>query len=84
MASYSASEWHISRSFSNEVFSLHKISIPQVFHYGFLQQMWPNPQFPADLVTFTEEILHGTIIRAGITCKKILLSKSIEFGIPLK
>ena len=20
--------------------------------------MWPNPQFPADLVTFTEEILH--------------------------
>ena len=21
--------------------------------------MWPNPQFPADLVTFTEEILDG-------------------------
>ena len=21
--------------------------------------MWPNPQFPADLVTFTEEILKG-------------------------
>ena len=21
--------------------------------------MWPNPQFPADLVTFTEEILNG-------------------------
>ena len=20
--------------------------------------MWPNPQFPADLVTFTEEILN--------------------------
>ena len=20
--------------------------------------MWPNPQFPTDLVTFTEEILH--------------------------
>ena len=27
---------------------------------------------------------HGTIIREGITCKKILLLKSIEFGIPLK
>ena len=21
--------------------------------------MWPNPQFPADLVTFTEEIING-------------------------
>ena len=21
--------------------------------------MWPNPQFPADLVTFTEEILNN-------------------------
>ena len=21
--------------------------------------MWPSPQFPADLVTFTEEILNG-------------------------
>ena len=23
--------------------------------------MWPNPLFPADLVTFTEEILHGKL-----------------------
>ena len=23
--------------------------------------MWPNPQFPADLVTFTEEILNGRL-----------------------
>ena len=23
--------------------------------------MWPNPQFPADLVTFTEEILNGEL-----------------------
>ena len=23
--------------------------------------MWTNPQFPADLVTFTEEILNGKI-----------------------
>ena len=27
---------------------------------------------------------HGTIKRTGITCKRILLKKSIEFGIPLK
>ena len=27
---------------------------------------------------------HGSIMRAGITCKKILLWKSIEIGIPLK
>ena len=25
---------------------------------------------------------HDTIIRAGMTCKKILLKKSLEFGIP--
>ena len=24
--------------------------------------MWPNPQFPADLVTFTGEILNGNFI----------------------
>ena len=23
--------------------------------------MWPNPQFPEDLVTFTEEILNGKL-----------------------
>ena len=23
--------------------------------------MWPNPQFPADLSTFTEEILNGKL-----------------------
>ena len=28
------------------------------FHWGFLQKIWPNPQFSADLVTFTEEILN--------------------------
>ena len=27
---------------------------------------------------------HGTFIRTGITCQKILLQKSIEFDIPLK
>ena len=23
--------------------------------------MWPNPQFPAALITFTEEVLHGKL-----------------------
>ena len=23
--------------------------------------MWPNPQFPADLITFTDEILNGKL-----------------------
>ena len=30
----------------------------EVLHQGFIQQMWPNPQFHADLVTFTEEIVN--------------------------
>ena len=34
--------------------SLHK----KCFPLGFYQQMWPNPQLPADLVTVTEEILN--------------------------
>ena len=29
--------------------------------------MWPNPQFPADLVTFTEEILNGDFIFCAVT-----------------
>ena len=33
----------------------------EVFHYGFLQSMWPNPQETADLVTFTEEIRNGKL-----------------------
>ena len=27
----------------------------------FFSKFWPNPQFPADLVTFTEEILNGKL-----------------------
>ena len=34
----------------------------EVFHYGFPQKMWPNPQFSADLVTFTEAILNWNFI----------------------
>ena len=33
----------------------------EVFHYGFLQEMWPNPQETADLVTFSEEIRNGEL-----------------------
>ena len=39
--------------------SLHKKN--EVFHKRFLQQMWPNPQETADLVTFTEEFLNGKL-----------------------
>ena len=34
--------------------------------------MWPNPQFHADLVTFTEEILNG---------KPIFLCGEISYGL---
>ena len=33
----------------------------EVFYYGFLQSVWPSPQFPEDLITFTEEILNGKL-----------------------
>ena len=29
--------------------------------------MWPNPQFPADLVVFTEEILNGNFIFCAVS-----------------
>ena len=32
-----------------------------ISHYGFLQKMWPNLQFPEDLVKFTEEILNRKV-----------------------
>ena len=33
----------------------------QVFHYGFLQQIWLNLQKTADLITFTEEIRNAKL-----------------------
>ena len=35
--------------------------------------MWPNPQFPADLVTFNEEILNGELhsLRSVKKCFKL-------------
>ena len=41
--------------------SEHALYKKSSFHSEFLQQMWSNQQFPADLVTFTEEILHGKL-----------------------
>ena len=38
--------------------------------------MWPNPQFPADLVTFTEEILNGKL--------NFLCSGTFEIGVSNK
>ena len=35
-------------------------------------------------LTYDVQINHGTIIRTGITCKKIPLQNSIEFGMALK
>lgn len=31
----------------------------EVFYWGFLPYMWPNPRFPADLVTLAAKILNG-------------------------
>ena len=44
----------------------------EIFHLGFLQLMWPNPQETADLVTFTEEILYEKL--------HFLCSECIEKG----
>ena len=35
--------------------------------------MWPNVQFPADLVTFTEEILNGELHLLWSACSWITL-----------
>ena len=50
--------------------------------------MWPNPHFPADLVTFTEEILNGKL-RFFVQCnvdmvvKILIYVTKILFGILL-
>ena len=40
----------------------------EVFQWGFLQEMWPNPQKTADLVTFTKETLNGKIHFFCVVC----------------
>ena len=44
--------------------------------------MWPNPQFPADLVTFAEETLNGKLY---FLCSKVsnLLALLVMFWFPL-
>ena len=37
--------------------------------------MWPNPQFPADSGTFTEEILNGKL---HFLCSALLQNKDLE------
>ena len=46
--------------------------------------MWPNPQLPADLLTFTDEILNGKLhFLCGVTSKPTpnASSKHDEFPI---
>ena len=42
--------------------------------------MWPNPQFPADLATFTEEILSGKLqfLCSGYSPVQILYQYHIQ------
>ena len=44
---------------SHQKQSLHK---KWSFPLRFFRLMWPNPQFPANLVTFTEKILHRKLL----------------------
>ena len=45
----------VDKYFRKELFYVHCMK-NEVFQYGFLKSIWQNQQFPADLVTFTEEI----------------------------
>ena len=49
-----------------------------------ISEDWGELRIPNLAQMFLIRCYHGTILRTGITCKKILLCKSIEFGIPLK
>ena len=40
--------------------------------------MWPNPQFPVDLVTFTEELLYGNFIFFVVTESHSVIMKIIR------
>ena len=39
--------------------------------------MWPNPQFPADLVTFIEEILNGKLHFCAVNVNRNLFFKLV-------
>ena len=56
-------KWHNSNKmkvYTDLTFSF-TVQKNEVFHYGFLQEMWPNPQETVDLITFTEETLNGKL-----------------------
>ena len=44
--------------------------------------MWPNPQFPEDLVTFTEEILNKKLYFGAVSFRKGKSSR--EDIVPIK
>ena len=49
--------------------------------------MWPNPQFPGDLVTFTEEILNGKLhffVQCDTTLKYNIWKSLIEKNLQMK
>ena len=39
--------------------------------------MWPDPQFPADLVTFTEKIVKDYLRYKTIFCHKVALDAQL-------
>ena len=41
--------------------------------------MWPNPQFPTDLVTFIEEILNGKLHFCVMRFSEIILVKELKW-----
>ena len=41
--------------------------------------MWPNPQYPAYLVTFTEKVLNGKL---HFLCSEKLATRLVKFGQP--
>ena len=55
-------KWECQNSFVTLIVTLYPtLHKNKVLYRGFLQHMWPNPQFPSDLVTCTEEILNGKL-----------------------
>ena len=54
----------------------------------FVKTMWPNPQFPADLVTFIKEILNvklqWLIVNSAINAEIFAISKINHYDFRLK
>ena len=52
----------------------------EVFHYGFIQEMWPNPQETADLVTYTEEIRMEKFIFCAVMIGTSVMKELIAYN----